>query len=101
MILDHKYYDLENVPLKVKQPIHTIDNHPSDYKMTCNRDILSFVNNLNKMNLNHYLLNNFSTQFYNERSDISEHNFRVFIKPSTTNIDHPALLEGWNSNLDK
>ena len=48
MILYPVSDDLKNVSDKVKELIHIIDTHPSDYSMTLNRAIQSVVNNLKK-----------------------------------------------------
>ena len=51
---------------KVKQRIHKIDKHASDYVITCNRAIPYVVIVFKNINLNSNLFYEFYTTFYNE-----------------------------------
>ena len=51
LIIDPKSDALDNVPLKFKQQIHTIDKYGTDSSITCNIYIPSATNTLNNVHL--------------------------------------------------
>ena len=100
-IINNKLYFLNKLPLKVKQLIHAIVNNPTYYSMMCKVDTLYIVNTLKKIHVNYNLFCALSTELYNKIRYILECIFSIFIKPSSNNIDSPAVLEERNSNFDK
>ena len=51
LIIDPKSDALDNVPLKFKQKIHTIDKYGTGYSTTCKKYIPSAINTLNNIHL--------------------------------------------------
>lgn len=51
LIIDPKSDALDNVPLKFKQQIHTIDKYGTDSSIPCNKSIPSSINNLKNIHL--------------------------------------------------
>ena len=78
---------------RVKQFIHDIDMHASDFSVMCGRAILSFVDTLKKINLNSGFFDEFSTIFYNEKSTVFNKIFSKFINHCFNDIAHPVILK--------
>ena len=81
------------MPSKVKQPIHTFYNHPSDFSMKLDRAIPYGVNYLKNIHINHEFSDEFFATFYNDKNMLVHNIFGKLTKPFLNGISHPALLK--------
>ena len=98
-MIEQYYQSLQNVPIKVKNLIHTVNIYDSDSSITCNTEILSVADTLKKDHLGSNTFNEFTSKF----NDDKDYGFRMLFKQYTmnyfNNINHPALIQEWKYNM--
>ena len=92
MILQY-YQALKNIRTRVKQRIHAVYMYENDFLMTCNSEIISVGNTLNKIYLIITILNEFISTYYDYKNDVFPMLFKQFTENSVDNIDQLVLIQ--------
>ena len=72
----------------------------SDYVMIFTTEILSISTTLKKLWIQSDLNSSYNQTLYNDKQEIINNTFIIYVEPLLDDINHPALVQEWKLNLD-
>ena len=100
-MLDNDSQSLDNIPLRIKQRIHSIDLFDSDYVMTWNVKIPYVANTLKNIYISTNILNEFTSTYYDDKNGYFAKTIQQYTSSSVNKMYHPSLIEEFKTNLYK
>ena len=85
----------------VKKRIPAVNIFNSDPIITYNALINSVANTMKKIHLSTVFLKKFTSTCYDDKYDCFAFLLQQYTAISVKNIDHPALIIDWKSNMEK
>ena len=89
------------MPLRIKNCIHAINIVDSDSIKIFSTAITSVANTLEKIYLGGDLLNEFTSEYNNNKNDNFGLLFQKYTASAIDNIYHPCIVKKWKDNMDK
>ena len=93
IILEHNSKNLLSVLNKVKQRVHAIDMHDSDYAIACYKKITSVENTIKILHVMSYFHCGYINNFYHNKRDSIDEFFFQSIETLIKDIDHTFLIQ--------
>ena len=91
---------MAKLPNDVKQVIHAEETDNSEKAMTYSNTISSTSNTFKNLVLNKSLYYSYIQTAFNDKKKMIIKIFSVYVVTLLKDINHPALLQEWKSNID-
>ena len=98
--MECSFNNLAKLPNEVKQIINAEETDNSDYFMTCINAINSTSNTVKMLLLHKSLHSSYIQTVYNDKEEIINNTFIIYVEPLLDDFNYPALLQEWQLNID-
>ena len=84
---------MNNIPIRAKKCIHSVDIHENDSVMTYNRNAPYFSNTLKKFYHSTTIFNESTSIYYDDNNEGFGLSFRKYTYNSANKVDYRALIK--------